>query len=54
MVLIEEKEITGREIYHRATLCTTNTTWTDLGSNPGLGGENLETDRLRNGTAFRD
>jgi hypothetical protein len=54
MAMKGEKESTGREKFHRATLCTINTTLTDLGLNPGLGGENLETDRLRHGTVFRD
>ena len=49
-----EKESTGREKFHRATLCTINTTRTDLGLNPGLGCENLQTDRLRHGTVLRD
>jgi hypothetical protein len=34
-----------------ATLSTTNTTWTDLGSNPGLRGERRATNRLSHGTA---
>jgi hypothetical protein len=35
-----------------ATLSTTNPTWTDLGSNPGLRGERPATNRLSHGTAF--
>jgi hypothetical protein len=35
-----------------ATLSTTNSTWTDPGSNPGLGGERPATDCLSHGTAF--
>jgi hypothetical protein len=34
-----------------ATLSTTNTTWTDLGSNPGLRGGRPATNRLSHGTA---
>jgi hypothetical protein len=34
-----------------ATLSTTNPTWTDPGSNPGLRGERPETSRLSHGTA---
>lgn len=54
VILTRGKESTGRETCHSATVCTTNTTLTDLGSNPGLGGEKLATDRLRHVTAFRD
>jgi hypothetical protein len=32
-----------------ATLSTTNLTWTDLGSNPGLRGERPATNRLSHG-----
>ena len=35
-----------------ATLSTTNPTWTDPGSNPGLRGERPATNRLSHGTAF--
>ena len=48
------KESTGRENCHNATVCTTDAIGTDLGSNSGLGGEKLATDRLRYVTAFRD
>jgi hypothetical protein len=34
-----------------ATLSTTNPTWTDLKSNPGLSGESPATNRLSHGTA---
>jgi hypothetical protein len=37
-----------------ATLSTTNPTWTDLGSNPGLRGERPATNRLSHGTALPD
>jgi hypothetical protein len=33
-----------------ATLFPTNPTWTDLGANPDLGGENPATNRLSYGT----
>jgi hypothetical protein len=35
-----------------ATLSTTNPTWTNPGSNPGLRGERPATNRLSHGTAF--
>jgi hypothetical protein len=35
-----------------ATLSTTNPTWTDLGSNPGLRGERPATNLLSHGTAL--
>jgi hypothetical protein len=35
-----------------ATLSTRNPTWTDPGSNPGLGGERPATNRLSHGMAF--
>jgi hypothetical protein len=35
-----------------ATLSTTNPTWTDPGSNPGLRGERPATNRLSHGTAL--
>jgi hypothetical protein len=35
-----------------ATLSTTNPTWTDPGSSPGLRGERPATNRLSHGTAF--
>jgi hypothetical protein len=37
-----------------ATLSTTNLTWTDQGSNPGLRGGTLVAIRLRHGMAKRD
>ena len=35
------------------TFSTTNLTWTDLGSNPGLSGEGAVTNLLRHGTALQ-
>jgi hypothetical protein len=35
-----------------ATLSTTNPTWTDPGSNPGVRGERPATNRLSHGTAY--
>jgi hypothetical protein len=35
-----------------ATLSTTNPTWTDLGSNPGLRGGTPANNRLSHGTAI--
>jgi hypothetical protein len=45
------KPTTRRKISPSATLSTTNLTWTDPGSNPGLSGERLATNRLSHGTA---
>jgi hypothetical protein len=39
MILTGGNRSTCRKTCHIATLCTTNLTWTDLGSNPGLDGE---------------
>jgi len=41
-----ESQSTGRKTYPRATLCTANPTWTDLGLNPGVRGERPATSRL--------
>jgi hypothetical protein len=41
----------GRKTCHSATLCTTNLTWTDLGSNPDLRGVSPSSNRLSHGTA---
>jgi hypothetical protein len=46
MILTGENRSTGRKTCAIATLSTTNPTWTDMGSNPGLRGERLPTDRL--------
>jgi hypothetical protein len=45
------KPTTRRKTCLRATLPTTNLTWTDPGSNPGLRGERPATNRLSHGTA---
>jgi hypothetical protein len=43
---------TRRETCLSATLVTTNLTWTDPGSNPGLRGERPATNRLSHGTSL--
>jgi hypothetical protein len=48
-----EKPTTRRKTCPSATLSTTNFTWTDPGSNPGLRGERPATNRLNHGTAKR-
>jgi hypothetical protein len=52
MQLTGENQNTRGKPYLSATLYTTNPTWTDLGSNPGLRGEKPATNRLSNDTAF--
>jgi hypothetical protein len=44
-------KLTGSTRGNSATLSTTNPTWTGPGSNPGLRGERLATNRLSHGTA---
>jgi hypothetical protein len=51
MNLTGENRSTLRKTCPSATLSTTNPTWTDPGSNPGLCGERSETNRLSHGTA---
>jgi hypothetical protein len=51
MKLSGENRSTRGKTCPSATL-STNLTWTDLGSNPGLRGERPATDRLSRGTAF--
>jgi hypothetical protein len=46
MILTGENRSTGGQTCHSATLCTTNLTWTGLGSDLGLRCERLATDRL--------
>jgi hypothetical protein len=46
------KPTTRRKTCPSATLSTTNLTWTDLGSNPGLRGERPATNRLSHGTVI--
>ena len=49
MILTDrENRSTGTKTCPNATLSTTNLTWTDVGSNPGLRGERPGTDRLSN------
>jgi hypothetical protein len=47
-----EKPTARRKTCPRATLSTTNPTWTDPGSNPGLSGERPATNRLSHGMAY--
>jgi hypothetical protein len=51
MKLTGENRSTRRKTCPSATLSTTNLTWTDPGSNPGLRGERPATNRLSHGTA---
>jgi hypothetical protein len=50
MKLTGENRSTRRETCHSTTLSTTNPTWTDPGSNPGLRCERPATNRLSHGT----
>jgi hypothetical protein len=52
MKLTGENRSTRRETCPSATLSTTNPTWTDLGSIPGLCGGRPSTNRLSHGTAL--
>jgi hypothetical protein len=52
MQLTGENRSTRRETCLSATFSTTNPTWTDPGSNPGLRGERPATNRLSHGTAI--
>jgi hypothetical protein len=45
-------EVLGEKTYPSATLSTTNPTWTDPGSNPGLRCEWPATNRLSHGTTY--
>ena len=51
MKLTGENRGTRRKTCLSATLSTTNPTWTDPGSNPGLRSERPATNRLSHGTA---
>jgi hypothetical protein len=51
MIFAWETEVLGENL-PSATLSTTNPTWIDLGTNPGLHGERPATNRLSHGTAF--
>jgi hypothetical protein len=50
MKLTGENRQLGKKTCPSATLSTTNLTWTDPGSNPGLRGERPATNRLSHGT----
>jgi hypothetical protein len=52
MKLTGENGSTRGKTYPCATFSTTNPTWTDPGSNPGLRGERPATNRLSHGTAI--
>jgi hypothetical protein len=52
MKLTGENRITRGKTCPSATLSTTNPTWTDPGSNPGLRGDRPATNRLSHGTAY--
>jgi hypothetical protein len=52
MKLTGENRNTRRKSCPSATFSTTNLTWTDTGSNPGLCGEGPATNRLSHGTAL--
>jgi hypothetical protein len=45
-------EVLGKKTCPSATLSTTNPTWTDPGSNPGLRGGRQAANRLSHGTAL--
>jgi hypothetical protein len=51
MKLPGDNRSTRGKPYPSANLSTTNSTWTDPGSNPGLRGESPATNRLSHGTA---
>jgi hypothetical protein len=51
MKLTEEDRSTRKKTCPSVTLFTTNPTWTDPGSNPGLRGGRLAANRLSQGTA---
>jgi hypothetical protein len=53
MIFAGETEVLGENL-PSATLYTTNPTWIDPGSNPGLRGERPATNRLSHGTALND
>jgi hypothetical protein len=52
MKLTGEDRSTRGKTCPSATLSITNPTWTDPGSNPGLRGVRLATNRLSHGTVF--
>jgi hypothetical protein len=51
--IVRGKPTTRRKPYPNATLSTTNPTWTDPGSNPGLRGVRPVANRLSHGTAIQ-
>ena len=53
MKLTGKSEVFGGKTCPSATLSTTNPTWADPGSNPGLRGRRPATNRLSHGTALR-
>jgi hypothetical protein len=52
MKVTGESRSTLGKTYPSATLSTTNSIWTDPGSNPGLRGERPATNGLSHGTAY--
>jgi hypothetical protein len=52
MKLIGENRSTRGKTCPSATLSTTNPTWTDLGSNPGLRGRRPAANHMSHGTAL--
>jgi hypothetical protein len=46
MILTEQNQITRRKTCPSATLSTTNPTWPDMGSNPGVRGKSPATNHL--------
>jgi hypothetical protein len=54
MKLTRENRSTRRKTYPSDTLSTTNPTWTNPGSNPGLRGERPATNRLSHDTAWEN
>jgi hypothetical protein len=52
--LTGENRSTRRKTCPSATFSTTNPTWTDPGSNPGLGGGRPAANRLSHGTATQN
>jgi hypothetical protein len=52
MELTGENRSPGGKTCPSATLSTSNPTWTDPGSNPGLRGEKPATNRLSRGTTI--
>jgi hypothetical protein len=52
MKLTGETEVLGGKTCPSATFSTTNPTWTDPGSKPGLRGGRPATNRLSHGTAI--